>query len=95
MLAALNGADPFPELNCIEDMRVTMPETDNVTEKAAVLVAFSALAMACKSTQVCGMLAARATAADVASPVHKTRVEHACSCIVLAEGMACMHTCIY
>lgn len=58
MLKALSGAGPFAQLDCIEDMRVTIPETKHTTENAAVLVAFSALATACRHVQVCGMLLA-------------------------------------
>ena len=56
ILTALAGEGPLPELGCIEDMRVTLPEIDDTAENAAVLVAFSALALACKGTKVCGML---------------------------------------
>ena len=68
MLKALSGAGPSEQLACIEDMRITIPETENTTERAAVLVAFGALATACKNTQVCGMLFVKATIAHVASP---------------------------
>ena len=86
MLNALTGAKPFPTLDCIEDMRVTIPETEDTVGHAAVLVAFSALAMACKNTQVCGMLVVRATAAEVTFPISKAGAEsqlNASNCIPL------------
>ena len=69
MLKALNGEGALPELGCIRDMRVTFPEIEDTAETAAVLVAFSALSLACKATQVCGMLLVRATTvAHTAAP---------------------------
>ena len=64
MLKALSGAGTSPELHCVEDMRVTAPHivcsySSAVARSAAVQDAFSALALACKNTQVCGMLMAR------------------------------------
>ena len=56
ILTAFSGMGAFPELDQIEDMRVTIPEADDATESATVLLAFSALALACKDTQVCSML---------------------------------------
>ena len=70
ILKALSGEAPSPDLACVEDMRVTFPETDDTTENAAVLVAFSILAVACKSTQVCSMMGT-ATAANCYSPCHQ------------------------
>ena len=52
MLKALSGKGPLPELGCIEDMRITFLEMDDTAENAAVLVAFSALGLACKAAQV-------------------------------------------
>ena len=49
-------------------MQVTIPESVDTTESAAVLVAFSLLAVACKNTQVSGMLIVRATAAIDTDP---------------------------
>ena len=68
ILKALSGKAPSPDLACVEDMRVTFPETDDTTENAAVLVAFSILAVACKNTQVCGMVSVTATTANVTAP---------------------------
>ena len=68
ILKALSGKAPSPDLTCVEDMRVTFPETDDTTENAAVLVAFSILAVACKNTQVCSMMSVTATAANVTAP---------------------------
>ena len=65
MLEALGGAGPLLELlEDIEDMRITVPhiycwERSALVENASVLDAFSALARACKNTQVCGMLMVR------------------------------------
>ena len=64
ILIALNGKGPgpLPELGRIEHMRVTFPGTDDTVESAFVLVAFSVLAVACRNTQVCGMLIVNAPA---------------------------------
>ena len=64
MLKALSGAGTSLGLHCIEDMRVTALDTvcsysSAVARSAAVHDAFSALALACKNTQVCGMLMVR------------------------------------
>ena len=65
LLKALSGAGPLSELlPCIADMRVILPHTGHNTcgagaDSAAVLDAFSALALASKNTQVCGMLIVR------------------------------------
>ena len=64
MLKALSGVGTSLGLHCIEDMRVTALDTvcsysSAVARSAAVHDAFSALALACKNTQVCGMLMAR------------------------------------
>ena len=63
MLKALSGAGTSPELqmHCVEDLRVTAPHiscsySSAVAKRAAVHDAFSALALACKNIQVCGML---------------------------------------
>ena len=91
MLNALTGAKPFPMLDCIEDMRVTIPETEDTVGNAAVLVAFSALAMACKNTQVCGMLVVRATVANVTFPISKAGAEsqlNASNCIPLPRRIS-------
>ena len=49
-------------------MQVTFPESFDTTESAAVLVAFSLLAVACKNTQVSGMLIVGVTAANARDP---------------------------
>ena len=49
-------------------MQIIFSESADTAENAAVLVAFSALALACKATQVCGMLVVGAAIANVAAP---------------------------
>ena len=64
ILKALSGASTSSELHCVEDMRVTAPHivcsySSADAKSAAVHDAFSALALACKNTQVCFMLVGR------------------------------------
>ena len=70
VLGALSGTGPgpVPELGSVINMQVTFPESFDTTESAAVLVAFSLLAVACKNTQVSGMLIVGVTAANARDP---------------------------
>ena len=67
-------------------MRITFLETDDDVGSAAVLVAFSVLAVACRNTQVCGMLIVTAPALSQ---------EQIWSSLAVCDGNPGRHVAIY